>query len=134
MRRAGTGRKGRFTQMVSIVFTAKFRLPADGVAAAARWEINGGFQTPLEIDASVPPRALAGRPAALVAAASDPTPSWLKKLRRDKAMDTLLLLTKLVIGRIIIPLIFGKASANLVFDLSYGACVKTSHAEIIDPG
>jgi hypothetical protein len=106
--------------MVSIVFTAKFRFPADGVGVAARWEINGGFQTPPDLDARVPPRVLADRPAALVAAASDPTPSWLKKFRRDKAMDTLLLLTKLVIRRIIIPLIFGKASANLVLALSHG--------------
>jgi hypothetical protein len=62
---------------------------------AAAWVEDAGFQTPLETEARVAPRTLAGRSATLEAAASDAAaPSWSKKLRRDKAMGILLRLMK----------------------------------------
>jgi hypothetical protein len=57
------------------------------------------------MDARVPPRALAGGLATLVAAASDPVaPSWLRKLRRDKAMGALLPVIGHAIGGMILTL------------------------------
>jgi hypothetical protein len=83
---------------------------------AAAGAENDGFKTRPEMDAGLPPRALGGGLATLAAAASDPVaPSWLRKLRRDKAMGTLLLPMKRLLGRMILTLPLREGKYFLAF-------------------